>query len=162
MMKIDDWLAENMHKFVGKKSVILSIKELNKIKDNKLTSHSSIKNQRMLQAELMNYAETLMNKRRKNIRLNRYKEVIVRLDPINNYQQRNDYIEKSINDTMKYFTAENIFFSDKEKKDLLYMKHLRRLLIKTETVICSKKFQQKLDTQKQVQMKLKQFIQKRK
>ena len=39
----------------------------------------------------------------------RYEEILIKLNPIHNYESRNDYLEKSIKDTMKYFNPDALF-----------------------------------------------------
>lgn len=86
------------------------------LKTKKELSHNFGKHPDMiLKEELLDYAENLLNRRRKKIKLDRYEEILTKLDPVNNYEIRNDYLEKSINDAMKYYSPTIMFKTEKDE-----------------------------------------------
>ena len=85
---------------------------------------------------LINYSQSLVTRRRKKIKVSRLEETKLKLLPHNSFQDRNSYIERSINDSMKYFNSDiSMNDTEKDKKDKHMMLHLRRKLIKQECEI---------------------------
>tara|TARA_B110000285_G_C15105637_1_gene607749 strand:- start:322 stop:492 length:171 start_codon:yes stop_codon:yes gene_type:complete len=56
----------------------------------------------------------LINDRRRKLKLSRFEEIVVKIDPANPYVERNDYLERSIYDTLKYFQKHEFFKSEAE------------------------------------------------
>lgn len=88
----------------------------------------------------MDYSQELVLKRRKNLKRVRLDEVKTKLLPENGYQARSTYVERSINDSMKYFTPIHMGDqSDQDVKARMMMLHIRRRLIKQECEIIKMK-----------------------